>query len=78
MKSWNTEKIQNNLNQAISDAFQPYVTSNENAFEQIFDIEKNRTKKILEKLTDFDLNKDDFKLKSVEKSIQLKYSNIYS
>lgn len=77
MKSWSTEKIQNKLNKAISDAFRPYVTSNENAFEQIFfDIEKNRTKKILEKLIDFDLNKDDFKLKSVEKSAQLKYSNI--
>ena len=54
IKSWSTEKIQNKLNKAISDAFRPYVTSNENAFEQIFfDIEKNRTKKILEKLIDF-------------------------
>ena len=50
---------------------------NENTFEQIFfEIEKNRTKKILETLIHFDLNKDKFKIKSVEKSIQLKYSSI--
>jgi len=77
IKSRSTETIQNKLNKSISEAFRPYVTSNENAFEQIFfDIEKNRTKKILEKLIDFDLNKDNFKLKSVEKSVQLKYSSI--
>tara|TARA_Y100000768_G_scaffold2018_1_gene1493 strand:+ start:3735 stop:6347 length:2613 start_codon:yes stop_codon:yes gene_type:complete len=77
MKARKTEQIQIKLNKAISEAFHPYLTSNESKFEQIFfDIEKNRTKKILEKLIDFDLNKDNFKLKSVEKSVQLKYSNI--
>ena len=77
MRSWKTDRIKSRLDKAIIEAFHPFVTLNENTFEQIFfEIEKNRTKKILETLIHFDLNKDKFKIKSVEKSVQLKYSSI--